>query len=180
MKRSERISRISICSMNAAILVICSFISVPTAPPFTFQSFGVLILTGLFGLKITLVSYMIYLLLGIVGLPVFSGFTGGFSVIIGPTGGYLIGFAFLIIVSSALINVLGRGIFSLTLAFTVGVIVLYVIATVYYSAVWLKDTSLSSVISSASVCVLPFLLADAAKTALAVYIVKCFEGRLRV
>jgi len=131
-------------------------------------------------MKITLVSYMIYLLLGIVGLPVFSGLTGGLSVIIGPTGGYLIGFAFLIIVSSALINVLGRGIFSLTLAFTVGVIVLYVIATVYYSAVWLKDTSLSSVISSASVCVLPFLLVDAAKTALAVYIVKCFEGRLRV
>lgn len=81
-------------AMMAALLALCAWLSIPVPPvAFTMQTFGILLCLGLLGSKWGSVSILLYLLLGAVGLPVFSGFRGGISVLLGPTGGFLLGFA---------------------------------------------------------------------------------------
>lgn len=80
-------------SVFAALIAVCGWISVPVFDiAFTMQTFGVFLTLGLLGGKWGTVSILIYLLLGAVGLPVFSGFQGGFGVLLGVTGGYIWGF----------------------------------------------------------------------------------------
>ena len=77
----------------AALIAICSWISIPFAQiPFTLQTLAVFIVLMTIGGKRGLVSIICYLLLGAIGVPVFAGFKGGFAVLLGPTGGFLVGF----------------------------------------------------------------------------------------
>ena len=85
---------IAYIGINTALMIICSWISVPAAVPFTLQTFAVFLIADLFTLKISMWSMMVYLLLGLMGFPAFSGMKGGISVLMGPTGGYIIGFVF--------------------------------------------------------------------------------------
>ncbi|NUV00425.1 hypothetical protein XO12_10110 [Marinitoga sp. 1154] len=85
--------KISLLGLFTAFLIVTSWIKVPTpfGVPFTLQVFGI-ILTIYFLKKDAWKPVLIYILLGTLGLPVFAGFSGGISVILGPTGGYIIGF----------------------------------------------------------------------------------------
>ena len=76
----------------AALIAICSWISIPTTVPFTLQTMGVFTAVGLLGGKRGSLAVLVYILLGLVGLPVFAGFSGGVGVLFGTTGGYIIGF----------------------------------------------------------------------------------------
>ena len=80
--------------MFTAILAILSQISfmLPGGVPLTFQTFAIILCGTILGSKLSLVAIIVYLLLGMVGIPVFSNFQGGLHVLLGPTGGYLIGF----------------------------------------------------------------------------------------
>ena len=79
-------------AMFAVIMAVCSWISIPAMVPFTLQTFGVFLAVGTLGGKRGSLAVLIYLLLGAVGLPVFSGFAGGLGYMMGSTGGYIIGF----------------------------------------------------------------------------------------
>lgn len=82
-------------ALFAALTAICAWISIPVADiGFTLQTFGVFLTLGVLGGKWGTVSILIYLLLGAVGMPVFSGFRGGMGMLLGVTGGYLWGFLF--------------------------------------------------------------------------------------
>lgn len=77
----------------AALMVVCAWISLPVGDiAFTLQTLGVFMALGILGGKLGSVAILIYLLLGAVGLPVFSGFRGGIGMLVGVTGGYLWGF----------------------------------------------------------------------------------------
>ncbi|MEI3229118.1 MAG: biotin transporter BioY [Lachnospiraceae bacterium] len=78
----------------AVLIAICSWISIPTTVPFTLQTFAVFLAVGVLGGKRGTLSILIYLLLGAIGVPVFAGFTGGIGIVLGTTGGYIIGFLF--------------------------------------------------------------------------------------
>ena len=78
----------------AVIMAICSWISIPTTVPFTLQTFGVFIAVGILGGKRGTLAVLVYIILGAIGVPVFSGFTGGVGILVGTTGGYIIGFLF--------------------------------------------------------------------------------------
>lgn len=83
------------CALFAALMAICAWISIPAGDvAFTLQTFAVFLTLELLGGKWGSVSILIYLCLGAVGLPVFSGFQGGFGHLLGATGGYLWGFLF--------------------------------------------------------------------------------------
>ena len=86
---------IAYMALFSALTAICSWISIPTLVPFTLQTFAIFLMVGLLGTKRSLLSILIYLLLGAIGLPVFAGFSGGLGMLFGTTGGYLIGFFFL-------------------------------------------------------------------------------------
>lgn len=80
-------------SLFAALTAVCAWISLPIPPvAFTLQTFAVGLTLGILGGKWGTVSILLYLLLGAVGLPVFSGFQSGAVALPGPTGGFLWGF----------------------------------------------------------------------------------------
>ena len=78
--------------MMTALLVVCAWVTIPFTIPFTLQTFGVFMSLRLLGGRRGTAAIGLYILLGIAGVPVFSGFGAGFGVIAGPTGGYLIGY----------------------------------------------------------------------------------------
>lgn len=80
-------------SMMTAVLVVLTQISLPVGPvPFTLQTLAVLLCGFILGPRDGFISVLVYILLGAIGVPVFAGFSGGFSKIVGPTGGYLFSF----------------------------------------------------------------------------------------
>ncbi|MBQ5544882.1 MAG: biotin transporter BioY, partial [Clostridia bacterium] len=85
-------------ALSAALIAVCAWISVPMAVPFTLQTFAVFTVAGLFGMKRGTLAMTVYLLLAAIGLPVLSGMTGGPDKLVGPTGGYLLGFVFIALI----------------------------------------------------------------------------------
>ena len=80
-------------ALFAGVMAVCAWLAVPISDiGFTMQTFGIFLALGLLGGKWGTVSIGLYLLLGLVGLPVFSGFRGGPGMLLGVTGGYLWGF----------------------------------------------------------------------------------------
>ena len=97
MKSSSVISIRDICfiAVFTAIIAVCAQISVPVTiagVPLTLQTFAVMLAGIILGAKKGCVSVVIYVLIGAVGIPVFSGFTGGVAVIFGKTGGFILSF----------------------------------------------------------------------------------------
>ncbi len=90
-------NKLAIAGLMTSITCILGPISitVPFSPvPISLGLFGILLTTCLLGAKLGTLSCTLYILLGFVGLPVFSGFTSGVGVVLGPTGGYLMGYLF--------------------------------------------------------------------------------------
>lgn len=175
MKTKIRARRIAFCSVFTALLAVCAWISIPSTPPFTLQSFAVLLTAAILPLDCALAAYSAYFFLGILGFPVFSSFTGGISVLVGPTGGYLIGFFLTVIVVRFVISHFGFDKRSLTVAFLLGNVALYVFAAMYYSALCIGSVSASAVLGAFSVCVLPFIPFDIIKLAAALAIAPRLE-----
>ena len=166
MKKINGISGVALSALFTALLSVCAMITVPGPIPFTMQTFAVFMIAGLLPLKYSLPCYFAYLFLGIAGLPVFSGFSGGFGVIIGPTGGYLLGFLLLFPTVRGTLKLLGKKYLPLCLFF--GLIVCYAMATVWY----VFYASPDSILTVTGVTVLPFIIPDFIKLLLASLIIK--------
>ena len=74
-------------ALLVVLIAVCSWISIPSVVPFTMQTFGVFCAVGLLGGFRGTVAVLIYILMGLIGLPVFSNFNGGAGYLMGPTGG---------------------------------------------------------------------------------------------
>ena len=120
-----------------------------------------------------LFSYIIYLLLGIAGLPVFSGFTGGLEKLAGPTGGYLIGFIFMTIIAGIGTNKFGGKKLPAVLGMVLGLAVAYIFGTA-----WLAYQMHISFMAGLSVGVLPYLAGDAVKIIIAMIVGPILRSRL--
>ena len=150
-------------ALGTALIAVCAWITVPFTVPFTMQLFAVFLVLMLIGGRNGTISIAVYLLLGAVGVPVFSGFKGGFGVLIGMTGGYLVGMLLIGIVYWILTKLIGKKLWTELLAFVIGLLLCYLFGTVWFSVV----NGEKSFFASLTVCVVPFLLPDAAKLALA-------------
>ena len=105
----SKTSYMALCGLFAALMAICSLISIPlgfTPVPVNLATLGVFLAGGLLGKKYGTISIAVYVLLGAVGVPVFAGFRGGLSVLVGPTGGYIIGYVAAAFLVGLLIEVL--------------------------------------------------------------------------
>ena len=90
LKRTETVA---FCGLAIALLTISAWVTVPLGPvPFTLQTMVLVFVVVLFPPREALVSVFGYLALGAIGVPVFSGMKGGLASIVGPTGGFLVGF----------------------------------------------------------------------------------------
>jgi len=154
--------------MFAVILCICSWITVPFTVPFTMQTFAVFAVLLLLGGKDGTLAIGLYLMLGLIGLPVFSGFRGGVGHIIGPTGGYLVGFLFTGIAHMLLQPVTEKQGFAGRMALlSAEHIICYLIGTLWFVAVYGSRGTRYSFSAALGLCVLPYVLPDLVKIALA-------------
>ena len=88
-----KVRNMALCALFAALMALCAWISIPAGDvAITMQTFALFLTLGVLGGKRGTIAVSIYLLLGIVGLPVFSGFQGGLGTLLGATGGYIAGF----------------------------------------------------------------------------------------
>ncbi len=160
------VKKICLCGLGAALLTLCAWLSLPFgAATFTLQTFGVFFILGVLGGKWGSICVGVYLLLGLAGFPVFSGFRGGPAALFGATGGFLLGFLVAGFVYRFLLFFVKNSLISMIL----GLFSCYVFGAVWYYALYLKNTP-NALWSVLSVCVLPYLLPDGLKIALAYFL----------
>ncbi len=154
-------------AIGAALIAVCSWISIPTAVPFTLQTFAVFFVLLLLGGKRGTMATLVYVLLGAVGTPVFSGFAGGIGVLLGNTGGYILGFIFMGIIYILFTKLLGNRNWVKISALLTGLVVCYAFGTAWFMYVYLRNTGDVGLMTVLSWCVFPFIIPDLIKMALA-------------
>lgn len=133
-----KLRRLIKIALMAAILSVLSQISIPVGPvPITLQSLGVFFSGFILGPVDGMLSVIVYILLGSAGVPVFSGGKGGLNVLLGPTGGYLIGFipsallcGYFAVKNKGLGQLFAAGLISILLIYSIGVPYLSIIANI--------------------------------------------------
>lgn len=151
-----------------AIITICSWISIPSTVPFTLQTMGVFTTVGILGGKRGTLSVITYILLGIIGVPVFAGFTGGIGIVLGTTGGYIIGFLFSALIMWGMERIFGTGKIVLILSMAVGLLGCYAVGTVWFMEVYARSSGAIGLGTVLCWCVIPFIVPDLVKIAVSV------------
>ena len=164
----------------AVLIAICSWISVPATVPFTLQTFGVFLAVGVLGGKRGTLAVLIYILLGCVGLPVFAGFTGGLGILLGSTGGYIVGFLFTALTMWAMERLPGSPALIAVASMVLGLIVCYAFGTVWFMLVYARTTGPVGVWTALGWCVIPYVIPDLAKVALALILRKRLRSAIRL
>jgi biotin transport system substrate-specific component len=154
-------------AMFAVLMAVCSWISIPTVVPFTLQTFGVFMAVSMLGGKRGTISVLVYILLGAIGVPVFANMTGGFGVILGSTGGYIVGFLFSALAMWAFEKVPGPKPVIRILSMIVALIVCYAFGTAWFMVVYARTTGAVGLGTVLGWCVIPFIIPDLLKIALA-------------
>lgn len=159
MKKRSVVYQLTTCALMAALMCVLGPMSIQVGPiPVSFTNLAIYLAVYLLGMKGATVSYILYLLLGAAGMPVFSGFAGGLGKLAGPTGGYLIGFLFMALIAGDFVERSHGNGFLMALGMYGATLVAYLFGTMWFVAemhctVWYALT----------VCVFPFLLIDLAK-----------------
>jgi len=151
------------CSLFTVIIALCSYITIPVIIPFTLQTLGIFITLELLGGKKGTFSVLLYILLGAVGVPVFSGFRGGLGVLLSNTGGYIVGFLFLAFVYWLITTCLGRRLYARILGMLLGLLTCYAFGTFWFIWVYSDVNKISEMIPVLQICILPFIIPDIAK-----------------
>ena len=157
-------------ALFAVLIAICSWISIPTSIPFTLQTFGIFVTVGVLGGKRGSFAVFIYLLLGAIGVPVFAGFTGGMGVLLGNTGGYIIGFLASALLMWLMEKLLGRKTWVLALSMVLGLIVCYAIGIAWFMIAYAQNTGSIGLATALGWCVIPFIIPDIVKIVLALVV----------
>lgn len=153
-----------------AVMAVCSWISIPTTIPFTLQTLGLFLTVGLLGGKRGSITVLAFILLAAVGAPVLAGFSGGLSALLGATGGYIMGFLFSAVMMWGVERLFGSSLPVLGVSMVLGMLVYYVFGTAWFMMVYTRDTGAITLGAALMWCVVPYLLPDLVKTALALAI----------
>ena len=168
-------------AIGAVLIAICSWINIPTAVPFTLQTFAVFFVLMLLGGERGTISILIYILLGAVGVPVFAGFSAGIGILFGNTGGYLLGFIFIGLIYILFTRVFKmKNIFFKVLALVIGLSICYAFGSVWYMHIYLRDSGEVGLFAVLGWCVFPFIVPDLIKMAFAVIIAKRIQPVLKL
>jgi biotin transport system substrate-specific component len=154
-------------ALMAVVIAVCSWVSIPAAVPFTLQTFAVFLAVSLLGGRRGTAAVLVYILLGAVGIPVFHGFTGGLGILLGSTGGYILGFLGSALLYWAMTSRLGSRPAIRILAMVLGLAVCYAFGTAWFMAVYARTTGPVGLLTALGWCVFPFLVPDLIKLALA-------------
>ena len=150
-------------------------LNIPFSPvPISLTNLVIYFSIYLLGTKKGTISYFIYLLLGLVGLPVFSGFTGGAGKLFGPTGGYIIGFLFTALICGIFIDKFPKNPFLQFAGMVLGTVVCYAFGTL-----WLAYVAGMNFKAALMAGVIPFIPGDLIKIVLAIGIGGILQKQLK-
>ena len=168
-------------ALMAVLIAVCAWISVPVSEvPFTMQTFGVFCALGLLGGRRGTTAVLVYLLMGAAGLPVFSGFSGGLGRVLGPTGGYMIGFLFAGLAYWLITSLFGARLWSMAAGMAAGCVMYYAFGTAWYVLVYASGAGPTGVGAALMKCVVPYLIPDAAKLALALTLTRLLPKHVKI
>lgn len=166
-RASQHTRDMTYCALSAVVIAACAWLTIPAAVPFTLQTFGVFMALGLLGGRKGTRAILVYILLGAVGIPVFSGFQGGLGTLLGTTGGYILGFLLTGLIYWAVTARFGSGLPVMAVAMVLGHLACYAFGTAWFIAVYARTSGTIGLGTALAWCVFPFILPDLAKLALA-------------
>ena len=168
------IQQIAMIAVMTAVTCVLAPLSVPIGPvPISLTNLVIYFSLFILGTKKGTISYLIYLLIGLVGIPVFSGFTGGPAKLAGPTGGYIIGFIVMAVIAGLVIDNCHKPLIQLV-GMIAGTIVCYLLGTIWFCIV--ADSTFKAALG---ICVIPFIPADLIKMIIAMIIGPMIKKRIR-
>lgn len=180
-KRSFTVADLTKIALLSALIAVSAWITIPIPPiSFTLQIFAVYAALFLLGGKYGTVSVLLYLLVGAVGVPVFSGFRGGIGVLLGMTGGYLVGFLVSGLVYWAVTAHGREGILFRIIGSALALIACYAFGTAWYMIVYTGSKGAITLGAALMGCVVPFILPDVVKIVLAYLVAAALKKRLRI
>ncbi len=162
-----RTSDIVYCAVAAVLISVCAWISIPAVVEFTMQTFGVFLTLLLLGGRRGTVAVALYILMGMIGLPVYAGFSGGIGVLLSTTGGYIVGFIFMGLIYWCLTSFLGDRAWTEILALVLGLIICYTFGTFWFITVYARNVGHVAIMTALGWCVFPFIPFDILKLVLA-------------
>ncbi len=183
LKSRKKILSLVYTAFFTALIVVCSYISFYIGPvPVTMQLLAIYLASGLLGWKNGTLSYIIYLLLGVMGLPVFAGGqAGGIARLASATGGYIIGFIFTSLIVGLTVKLFGRKIHVLIIGMIIGLSVCYAFGTAWFMILYNSSSAQSIGLGAALMtCVVPYLPCDAAKIAIAAVLINKLNKYIRI
>lgn len=174
MEKKSNIYQMAIIGVMTAVICILGPLSIPIGVvPISFTNLAIYFILYTLGMKKGTISYIIYMLIGFVGLPVFSGFTSGPPKLLGPTGGYIIGFIFMSLIAGFFIDIFFGKWYLCFIGMVLGTTVCYVFGTT-----WLSYQANLSISSALAVGVIPFIPGDLIKILIATFIGPQIRKRL--
>lgn len=168
MKKKFRTIDLVYIALGAVLIAICSWISIPTVVPFTMQTFAVFFVLSALGGRRGTVAVLIYVMLGAVGVPVFAHFSSGIGILLGNTGGYIVGFLFMGLVYWLIVHFLGKKLWVEIIGMVIGLVVCYAFGTVWFLIVYTQANGGVGLATVLSWCVVPFIIPDLVKLGLAI------------
>ena len=179
-KQFLTVKDMSLTAMFAVLMAVCSWISIPTAVPFTLQTFAVFCAVSMLGGKRGFFAILVYMLLGAVGIPVFSGFKSGLGVLLGTTGGYLVGFLIIPLLCLLTEKIISENVIVQVISMIVGLALCYAFGTAWFIKVYTDTKGEMTIANALKFCVFPFVIWDLAKLALAVAMSAAVKKRVRI
>ena len=173
-KKAVAIKDMALISLFTAVCCVCSMITIPlSVVPITFATFGIMATTMILGEKRALISVCLYLAIGLVGVPAFSGFNSGPGVLIGPTGGFLYSYIIMVplvgIASKCLNKTVSSGMFTM-IGCIAALLVCYFIGTAHYMIVMSIGGNGVGLWTALCTCVFPFIPLDIVKAIMAIIV----------
>lgn len=166
MQKKSAIYHMTVCALMAAVMCVLGPLSIPIgAVPISFTNLVICLTACLLGWKWGSVSVIVYVLLGMVGLPVFSAYSGGLAKLAGPTGGYIIGYVFITLIGGIFIQK-----FHSKYGWTILGLVLGVAVTYAFGTAWFVIQMECTLWYALTVCVFPFIVVDLIKIVVATFV----------
>lgn len=166
---NKKTNKMTLSAFGAVLMTLCAWIALPFVIPFTMQTFALYFLIYYLGARRALLSVVLYICLGLVGLPVFSGFTHGVH-LAGPTGGFVFGFLLAILVYWLSESILPEFKLKRYLCSVLSLICCYILG-----AVWVCGWAQEGFLAIVAVYILPYVIPDLLKIYLADIVARRME-----
>lgn len=163
------------CALFAALIAVCAWITIPIGPvPISLATFAVMLCGLILGWKYGAIAVAVYILLGLVGVPVFANFRAA-EALLGPTGGYIVGYLPYALLAGLSVPRLQTRMWGRCALLLGGTACCYALGTL-----WFMHATGRTLAESLGLCVLPFLPGDAAKIALSAFLAPRLRKAIKV